>query len=61
MTWPQALADCGGDYVKARAKHTAIFDAYIEAHKNEFPELESIMAHRRLYPRNGFLAHEELG
>src|ERR1700676_4723699 len=31
--------------------------AFIEAHKNEFPELETIMAHRRLYPRNGFLAH----
>src|ERR1700693_4520469 len=24
--------------------------AFIEAHKNEFPELETIMAHRRLYP-----------
>src|SRR6266478_7862419 len=31
--------------------------AFIEAHKNEFPELETIMAHRRLYPRNGFMAH----
>src|ERR1700720_4117541 len=31
--------------------------AFIEAHKNEFPELETIMAHRRLYPRNGFTAH----
>jgi penicillin-binding protein 2 len=31
--------------------------AFIEAHKNELPELETIMAHRRLYPRNGFLAH----
>src|SRR3984957_8156965 len=26
--------------------------AFIEAHKNELPELETIMAHRRLYPRN---------
>src|ERR1035441_6611486 len=31
--------------------------AFIEAHKNELPELETIMAHRRLYPRNGFIAH----
>jgi penicillin-binding protein 2 len=31
--------------------------AFIEAHKNELPELETIMVHRRLYPRNGFMAH----
>ena len=31
--------------------------AFIGAHKNELPELETIMAHRRLYPRNGFMAH----
>ena len=31
--------------------------AFIEAHKNELPELDTIMAHRRLYPRNGFIAH----
>ncbi|HEV2690440.1 MAG TPA: penicillin-binding protein 2, partial [Bryobacteraceae bacterium] len=31
--------------------------AFIEAHKNELPELETIMAHRRLYPKNGFMAH----
>src|SRR5271154_6502166 len=31
--------------------------AFIDAHKNELPELETIMAHRRLYPRNGFVAH----
>ncbi len=31
--------------------------AFIEAHKIELPELETIMVHRRLYPRNGFLAH----
>src|SRR5579864_5999442 len=31
--------------------------AFIEAHKNELPELDTIMAHRRLYPRNGFVAH----
>jgi penicillin-binding protein 2 len=31
--------------------------AFIEAHKSELPELDTIMSHRRLYPRNGFLAH----
>jgi penicillin-binding protein 2 len=32
-------------------------EAFIEAHKTELPELDSIMAYRRLYPRKGFLAH----
>ncbi|HKH97832.1 MAG TPA: penicillin-binding protein 2 [Candidatus Sulfotelmatobacter sp.] len=31
--------------------------AFIESHRNELPELDTIMVHRRLYPRNGFLAH----
>ncbi len=31
--------------------------AFIEAHRNELPELDTIMSHRRLYPRNGFIAH----
>ncbi len=30
---------------------------FIDSHKNELPELDTIMAHRRLYPRNGFMAH----
>src|SRR6266700_6840419 len=30
--------------------------AFIESHRNELPELDTIMAHRRLYPRNGFMA-----
>src|SRR3954470_8359451 len=30
---------------------------FIEAHRNELPELDTIMAHRRLYPKNGFMAH----
>src|ERR1700756_4005786 len=30
---------------------------FIEAHRNELPELDTIMAHRRLYPRYGFMAH----
>jgi penicillin-binding protein 2 len=32
-------------------------EAFIEAHKTELPELDTIMAYRRLYPRKGFLAH----
>ena len=31
--------------------------AFIKAHRNELPELDTIMAHRRLYPRSGFMAH----
>src|SRR6201987_5603982 len=31
--------------------------AFIESHKNELPELDTIMAHRRLYPKTGFMAH----
>ena len=31
--------------------------AFIESHRNELPELETITAHRRLYPTNGFMAH----
>src|ERR1700732_4363296 len=31
--------------------------AFIEAHRNELPELATIVAHRRVYGRNGFMAH----
>ncbi|MGE5112225.1 MAG: penicillin-binding protein 2 [Acidobacteriaceae bacterium] len=31
--------------------------AFIEAHRNEYPELDTITVHRRLYPKNGFMAH----
>jgi penicillin-binding protein 2 len=31
--------------------------AFIEAHRNELPELDTIVSHRRLYPLNGFMAH----
>ena len=31
--------------------------AFIEAHRDELPELETIVVQRRLYPKNGFLAH----
>jgi len=59
--------------VRARIRHFAAMPLYqpiflkeditpdelqfIEAHRNELPELDTIMAHRRLYPRNGFMAH----
>src|SRR6266853_1454545 len=59
--------------VRARVRHFAALPAYqpiflkeditpdelafIDAHRNELPELDTIMAHRRLYPRNGFMAH----
>jgi penicillin-binding protein 2 len=61
------------DEVRARIKHFSympqyqpIFlkeditqdeQAFIEAHHNELPELDTIRADRRLYPRNGFMAH----
>jgi penicillin-binding protein 2 len=31
--------------------------AFIEGNRSEIPELETIMVHRRLYPKNGFAAH----
>jgi penicillin-binding protein 2 len=31
--------------------------AFIEAHRDEFPELDTLMVHRRLYPKDGFMAH----
>ncbi|HEY1743454.1 MAG TPA: penicillin-binding protein 2, partial [Granulicella sp.] len=31
--------------------------AFVEAHRNELPELETIDEQRRLYPRDGFAAH----
>jgi penicillin-binding protein 2 len=36
---------------------TADETAFIEAHRNELPELETIKEERRLYPRDGFAAH----
>jgi penicillin-binding protein 2 len=32
-------------------------EAFIEAHRTELPELDTIMAYRRLYPLRGFMAH----
>jgi penicillin-binding protein 2 len=31
--------------------------AFIEAHRDDFPELETMMLYRRLYPKDGFMAH----
>lgn len=31
--------------------------AFIEAHRDELPELETLMVYRRLYPKDGFMAH----
>ncbi|HTC96041.1 MAG TPA: penicillin-binding protein 2 [Terriglobales bacterium] len=31
--------------------------AFVESHRNELPELDTIMANRRLYPPHGFAAH----
>ena len=36
---------------------TADEDAFVEAHRNELPELETVHEERRLYPRDGFAAH----
>src|SRR6185437_9784080 len=36
---------------------TVADEAFIAAHRDEFPELETIMASRRLYPKNGFAAN----
>ena len=32
-------------------------EAFVEAHRNELPELETLEEQRRLYPKNGFAAH----
>jgi penicillin-binding protein 2 len=36
---------------------TADESAFVEAHRNELPELETIDEERRLYPREGFASH----
>jgi penicillin-binding protein 2 len=36
---------------------TADEQAFIESHRNELPELETVDEERRLYPRDGFAAH----
>ena len=43
--------------IPIKADVTADEQAFIEAHRNELPELETIEGERRLYPRDGFAAH----
>jgi penicillin-binding protein 2 len=43
--------------IPIKADITADEQAFIEAHRNELPELETIDEERRLYPRDGFAAH----
>jgi penicillin-binding protein 2 len=31
--------------------------AFLESHRDDLPELEAVMVHRRLYPKDGFAAH----
>ncbi len=31
--------------------------AFIDAHRNELPQLDTLVVHRRLYPHDGFAAH----
>jgi len=43
--------------IPIKADVTADEQAFIAAHRNELPELETIDEERRLYPRDGFAAH----
>ncbi len=43
--------------IPIKAEITPDEQAFIEAHRNELPELETIEEERRLYPRDGFAAH----
>jgi len=43
--------------IPVKLEVTADEQAFIEAHRNELPELETIDEERRLYPRDGFAAH----
>lgn len=36
---------------------TVADEAFIAAHRDQYPELETVMASRRLYPKNGFAAN----
>lgn len=62
---PQDVRDRIGKFSKAPSYQPIILKdditpdelAFIESHHNELPELDTIMSHRRLYPKNGFMAH----
>jgi penicillin-binding protein 2 len=43
--------------IPLKADITPDEQAFIEAHRNELPELETLEDQRRLYPRDGFAAH----
>jgi penicillin-binding protein 2 len=43
--------------IPIKADITPDEQAFIEAHRNELPELETMEEQRRLYPRDGFAAH----
>ena len=43
--------------IPLKADITPDEEAFIEAHRNELPELELLEEQRRLYPRDGFAAH----
>jgi penicillin-binding protein 2 len=50
-------AEPGYQPIPIKQDVTADEQAFIEAHRNELPELETIDEERRLYPRDGFAAH----
>lgn len=62
---PQALRDRMAQYQNTPAFQPIIIKdeatrqdiAFIESHRVDLPELELMMMHRRLYPREGFAAH----
>ncbi len=63
-TWSSCAPRCattglspGYQPIPIKQDITADEQAFIEAHRNELPELETIDEERRLYPRDGFAAH----
>jgi len=50
-------ASPGYQPIPIKQEITADENAFIEAHRNELPELETVQVKRRLYPRDGFAAH----
>ena len=50
-------ASPGYQPIPIKQEVTADEHAFIDAHRNELPELETIDVERRLYPRDGYAAH----
>ena len=50
-------ASTGYQPIPIKQDITADEHAFIEAHRNELPELETVDEERRLYPRDGYLSH----